>query len=74
VLLQVSMSLAWSLSVPNEVCYPRTPRVVEAVVKSPRNVADDPFHSLLVLRRCVLWGHKTPMLCSVHLLRRVVAA
>jgi hypothetical protein len=30
---------------------PRAPRVVEVVVESPCNIADDPLHSLLVLRR-----------------------
>jgi hypothetical protein len=33
------------------VCLPRTPRVVDTMVESPRNVADNPLHSLLVLRR-----------------------
>jgi hypothetical protein len=36
--------------VPDMVCFPRAPRVVETVVKSPRNIANDPLHSLLVLR------------------------
>ena len=40
-----------AVAVPDEVCRPRAPRVVEAMVESPRNVADDPLHSLLVLRR-----------------------
>jgi hypothetical protein len=37
------------------VCSSGAPRVVEAVVESPRNIADDPLHSLLVLRvgRCM---------------------
>jgi hypothetical protein len=35
--------------VPDKVCLPRAPRVVEVVVESPRNIADDPLHSLLVL-------------------------
>jgi hypothetical protein len=35
--------------VPDKVCLPRAPRVVEAMVESPRNIADDPLHSLLVL-------------------------
>ena len=85
-----------AVAVPDEVCRPRAPRVVEAVVESPRNVADDPLHSLLVLRRRSLHEptnvadgecqvrpcvgevakapHKTPVLRSVHLLRRAVAA
>jgi hypothetical protein len=37
--------------VPNKVCLPRAPRIVEAVVHSPCNIADDPLHNLLVLRR-----------------------
>jgi hypothetical protein len=39
-----------AVAVPDKVCLPREPRVVEAVVESPRNIADDPLHSLLVLR------------------------
>jgi hypothetical protein len=39
-----------AVAVPDEVCLARTPRVVETVVESPRNVADDPLHSLLMLR------------------------
>jgi hypothetical protein len=39
-----------AVAVPDKVCLPRAPRVVEAVVESPRNTADDPLHSLLVLR------------------------
>jgi hypothetical protein len=35
--------------VPDNVCLPMAPRVVEAVVESPCNIADDPLHSLLVL-------------------------
>jgi hypothetical protein len=38
-----------TVAVPDKVCLPRAPRVVEAVVESPRNIADDPLHSLLVL-------------------------
>jgi hypothetical protein len=37
-------------AVPDKVCLPRAPRVVEAVIESPCNIADDPLHSLLVLR------------------------
>jgi hypothetical protein len=40
-----------AVAVPNKVCLTRAPRVVETVVESPRNIADDPLHSLLVLRR-----------------------
>jgi hypothetical protein len=39
-----------AVDVPDKVCLPRAPRVVEVMVESPRNIADDPFHSLLVLR------------------------
>jgi hypothetical protein len=39
-----------AVTVPNKLCLPRAPRVVELVVESPRNIADDPLHSLLVLR------------------------
>jgi hypothetical protein len=34
---------------------PRVPRVVEVVVQSPCNIADDPLHSLLVLRHRSLY-------------------
>jgi hypothetical protein len=68
---------------------------LKIVVESPRNIADDPLHSLLVLRcrslheptnvadgecqvrPCVgevaKTPHKTPVLRSVHLLRRAIA-
>jgi hypothetical protein len=49
-LLLVSMSPAWLLWL-YPTSHPKKPRVVEAVVKSPRNLADDPLHNLLVLRR-----------------------
>jgi hypothetical protein len=39
-----------AVTVPNKVCLPRAPRIVEAVVESPYNIADDPPHSLLLLR------------------------
>jgi hypothetical protein len=39
-----------AVDVPDKVCLPRAPRVVEAMVESPYNIADDPLHSLLVLR------------------------
>jgi hypothetical protein len=32
------------VAVPDKVCLPRAPRVVEAMVESPRNIADDPLH------------------------------
>jgi hypothetical protein len=38
-----------AVAVPDK-CLPRAPRVVEAVVESPRNITDDPLHSLLLLR------------------------
>jgi hypothetical protein len=85
-----------AVAVPDKMCLPRAPQVVEAVVESPRNIADDPLHSLLVLhyrslheltnvadgecqvRLCVgevaKAPYKTPVLRSVHLLRRVVTA
>ena len=37
-----------AVAVPDKVCLLRAPRVVETVVKSLRNIAGDPFHSLLV--------------------------
>jgi hypothetical protein len=38
-----------AVTVPDKVCLPRAPQVVEAVVESPHNIADDPLHILLVL-------------------------
>jgi hypothetical protein len=83
-----------TVAVPDKVCLPRAPRVVETMVESPRNIADDPLHSLLVLRcrslheptnvadgECQVQPcvgevakapHKTPVLRSIHLLRRAV--
>jgi hypothetical protein len=85
-----------TIAVPDKVCLPRAARVVEAVVESPCNIADDPLHSLLTLRRRSLHEptnvadgecqvrpcvgevakapRKTPVLRSVHLLCRAVAA
>jgi hypothetical protein len=85
-----------AVAVPDKVCLLRAPRVVEAVIESPHNIADNPLHSLLVLRCRLLHEstnvadgecqvrpcvgevakapHKTPVLCSVHLLHRAVAA
>jgi hypothetical protein len=85
-----------AVAVPDKVCLPRAPRAVEVVVESPRNIADDPLHSLLVLHcrslheptnvadgecqvpPCVgevaKAPHETPVLRSVHLLRRAVVA
>jgi hypothetical protein len=40
-----------AVTVPDKVCLPRAPWVVEVVVESPCNIADDPLHSLLVLCR-----------------------
>jgi hypothetical protein len=40
-----------AVAVSDKVYLPRAPRIVEAVVESPCNIADDPLHSLLVLRR-----------------------
>jgi hypothetical protein len=39
-----------AVAVPDKVCLPSAPRVVEVVVESPRNIANDSLHSLLVLR------------------------
>jgi hypothetical protein len=44
-----------TVAVPDKVCLPREPRVVEVVVKSPCNIADDSLHSLLMLRRRSLY-------------------
>jgi hypothetical protein len=85
-----------AVTVPNKVCLPRAPRIVEVVVESPHNITDDPLHSLLVLRcrslheptnvadrecqvrpcvgKVAKAPHKTPILRSVHLLRRAVTA
>jgi hypothetical protein len=85
-----------TVAIPNKVCLPRAPQVVEAVVESSCNIADDSLHSLMMLHRrslheptniadgeCQVWPcvhevakapHKTPILCSIHLLYRAVAA
>jgi hypothetical protein len=85
-----------TVTVPDKVCLPRAPQVVEAVVESPYNIADDSLHSLLMLRRRSLHEltnvangeyhvrscvgevakapQKTPVLRSVHLLRRAITA
>jgi hypothetical protein len=90
------VDVAGVVAIPDKVCLPRAPRVVEVVIESPHNIADDPLHSLLVLRcrslheptnvadgECQVRScvgevakapHKTLVLRSVHLLRRVVAA
>jgi hypothetical protein len=39
-----------TVAVPDKVCLPRAPQVVEVVVESPCNIADDSLHSLLMLR------------------------
>jgi hypothetical protein len=46
-----SVDVTGVVAVPDKVCLPRAPWVVETVVESPRNIADDPLHSLLMLRR-----------------------
>jgi hypothetical protein len=38
-----------TVTVSDKVCLPRAPRVVDAVVESPCNIADDSLHSLLML-------------------------
>jgi hypothetical protein len=95
-LASVDVAGVVTVIVPDKVCLPRAPRVVDAVVESPCSIADDPLHSLLVLRRRLLHEptnvadgecqvqpcvgevakspHKTPVLRSVHLLHRAVAA
>ena len=50
-LASVDVAGVVAVAVPDKVCLPRAPRVVETVVESPRNIADDPLHSLLMLRR-----------------------
>jgi hypothetical protein len=40
-----------AIAIPDKVCLPRAPLVVEDVVESPRNIADDPLHSPMVLCR-----------------------
>jgi hypothetical protein len=92
----VDIAVVVTVTVPDKVCLPRAPQLVEAVVESPCNIADDSLHSLLMLHRRSLHEstnvadgecqvqpcvgkvakalHKTPVLRSVHLLRRAVAA
>jgi hypothetical protein len=49
-LASVDVTSVVAVAVPDKVCLPRAPRVVETVVESSRNIADDPLHSLLMLR------------------------
>jgi hypothetical protein len=46
----VDVASVVAVAVPDKVCLPRALQVVEAMVEIPRNVADDPLHSLLMLR------------------------
>jgi hypothetical protein len=46
----VDVAVVVTVAVPNKVCLSRAPRLVEVVVESPCNIADDPVHSLLELR------------------------
>jgi hypothetical protein len=46
----VDVASVVTIVIPDKVCLPRAPQIVEAVVESPCNIADDPLHSLLVLR------------------------
>jgi hypothetical protein len=45
----VNVANVVTVTVPDKVCLPRAPRVVEDVVESPCNIADDSLHSLLML-------------------------
>ena len=38
-------------AIPNKVCLPRAPQVVETVVEGPRNITNDPLRILLMLHR-----------------------
>jgi hypothetical protein len=51
VLAGVDVADVVAVAVSDKVCLSRAPQVVEAVVESPQNKADDPLHSLLVLCR-----------------------
>jgi hypothetical protein len=50
VLAGVDVADVVTIAVPDKVCLSRAPRVVEVVVESPCNIADDSLHSLLMLR------------------------
>jgi hypothetical protein len=45
----VDVTSVITVAVPDKVCLPREPRVVDALVESPCNIADDSLHSLLML-------------------------
>jgi hypothetical protein len=49
-LADVDVTDVVTITVPSKVCLHRAPLVVEAVVESPYNIADDSLHSLLMLR------------------------
>jgi hypothetical protein len=51
VFVSVDVTGVVTVAVPDKVCLPRAPRVVEVVVESPCNIADDSLHSLLMLYR-----------------------
>jgi hypothetical protein len=53
-LVGVDVAGVVAVTVPDKVCLPMAPQVVEAVVESPCNIVDDPLHSLLVLRHRLL--------------------
>jgi hypothetical protein len=85
-----------TVAIPDKVCLPKAPRVVEAAIESPCNITDDSLHILLMfhhrslheptniadgecqVRSCVRKVakalHKMPVLRSVHLFHRAVAA
>jgi hypothetical protein len=48
-LASVDVTDVVAVTVPDKVCRSGSPQVVEVVVESPRNIADDPLDSLLVL-------------------------
>jgi hypothetical protein len=50
-LASVDVTVVVTVAVLDKVCLPRAPWVVEAVVESPCNIADDSFYSLLILCR-----------------------
>jgi hypothetical protein len=48
-LASVDVANVVTVAIPDMVCLPRAPQVVEAVIESPCNIVDDSLHNLLML-------------------------
>jgi hypothetical protein len=66
-LVGVDVAGVVAVAVPHKVCLPRAPRVVEVVVETPCNIADDPLHSFVPCHRTSESSRRT-LLCPVPIL------